>query len=72
MSWGNVNVELAFTLLGHDEYLYQWAIKNQSTLPPMALKVIRFHSFYAWHSYGAYQRLLKPGDEETLLWVKRC
>jgi len=56
---------------GHDEYLYQWAIKNQTSLPPMALKVMRFHSFYAWHNKGAYQRLLKPEDEETLVWVKR-
>lgn len=56
---------------GHDEYLYRWALKNDTALPPMALKVIRFHSFYAWHSEGAYQRLLKPEDEETLVWVKR-
>jgi inositol oxygenase len=74
MSWGRFVAILgrAVSLLGHDEYLYQWAIKNQSTLPPMALKVIRFHSFYAWHNKGAYKRLLKPEDDETLVWVKRC
>lgn len=70
--WNSLpNRFVPFSLLGHDEYLYRWALKNDTALPPMALKVIRFHSFYAWHSEGAYQRLLKPEDEETLVWVKR-
>lgn len=33
---------------GHDEYLYH-VVKDQSTLPPEALAMIRYHSFYPWH-----------------------
>jgi len=57
---------------GHDEYMYQLLLKNKSTLPKAGLHVIRYHSFYSWHSKGAYQHLLKsPEDDETLMWVKR-
>lgn len=38
---------------GHDEYLYN-ICKEQSTLPEEALAMIRYHSFYPWHSAGAY------------------
>jgi len=57
---------------GHDEYLYQVLQKNNCTLPKEAKDIIRFHSFYAWHSHGAYRHLMKsPEDEETLLWINR-
>jgi len=39
---------------GHDEYLYS-ICKEQSTLPDEALAMIRYHSFYPWHSAGAYR-----------------
>lgn len=39
---------------GHDEYLYN-ICKEQSTLPDEALAMIRYHSFYPWHSAGAYR-----------------
>ncbi|KAL6006026.1 hypothetical protein ACLOJK_040071 [Asimina triloba] len=34
---------------GHDEYMYIVAKENKTTLPPAALFVIRFHSFYRKH-----------------------
>ncbi|KAL3271120.1 hypothetical protein HHI36_021615 [Cryptolaemus montrouzieri] len=54
---------------GHDEYLYRVLVHNKSTLPKVALNMIRYHSFYPWHSSGDYQHLMKEEDEETKKWV---
>jgi len=64
---GLENVILSF---GHDEYMYQVCKQNGSTLPPQALQVIRYHSFYPWHTSGAYQYLMNEEDKESLFWVK--
>jgi len=56
---------------GHDEYLYHWCLRNNTTLPKVALGVLRFHSFYAWHTYGAYRHLMSEEDEELLKWTQR-
>ncbi|XP_019876172.1 inositol oxygenase [Aethina tumida] len=50
---------------GHDEYLYRVLVHNNTKLPKQALNMIRFHSFYPWHSGGDYSHLLKDEDEET-------
>lgn len=50
---------------GHDEYLYH-VVKDQSTLPKEALAIIRYHSFYPWHSAGAYRELMDEHDHEML------
>jgi len=50
---------------GHDEYLYL-VMRDQSTLPQEALAMIRYHSFYPWHTEGAYMRFMAPGDEVLL------
>jgi inositol oxygenase len=54
---------------GHDEYLYH-VVRDQSTLPKEALAMIRFHSFYPWHTGGAYREFMKDGDEALLQAVK--
>ncbi|PKI39303.1 hypothetical protein CRG98_040289 [Punica granatum] len=54
---------------GHDEYMYMVAKANNTTLPPAALFVIRFHSFYAMHRSGAYQYLMNEEDEKMLKWL---
>ena len=54
---------------GHDEYLYHIA-KEQSTLPIEALAMIRYHSFYPWHSEGAYRELMDSHDQKMLEAVK--
>lgn len=54
---------------GHDEYLYH-VVKDQSTLPPEALAMIRYHSFYPWHQSGAYHELMDAHDTEMLKAVK--
>lgn len=50
---------------GHDEYLYHIA-KAQSKLPAEALAMIRYHSFYPWHSAGAYMDLMNDHDKQML------
>ncbi|KAI0846995.1 DUF706-domain-containing protein [Daldinia vernicosa] len=54
---------------GHDEYLYH-VVKDQSTLPPEALAMIRYHSFYPWHKEGAYRELMDEHDEDMLRAVR--
>jgi len=61
------NVHFSF---GHDEYLYQVCIQNGSTLPEEALYIIRYHSFYPWHTHGSYTYLTNEKDEKMLYWVK--
>ena len=52
---------------GHDEYLYQ-VVKDY--LPPEALSMIRYHSFYAAHKEGAYAHLMNDHDREMFAWVR--
>jgi inositol oxygenase len=58
------NVHLSW---GHDEYLYQ-VVKDH--LPPEALAMIRYHSFYAAHREGAYGHLMDERDRELFAWVR--
>jgi inositol oxygenase len=53
---------------GHDEYFYHVV---RDYLPPPARAVVRYHSFYAWHTSGAYTHLLAPEDGEKLAAVRR-
>ncbi|KAI8847886.1 inositol oxygenase [Chytridium lagenaria] len=69
---------------GHDEYLYQVLIHNNARIPAQGLSMIRYHSFYAWHTAsgyrffcndeprtpGPYPRSEDVGDTEKLKWVK--
>lgn len=54
---------------GHDEYMYHIA-KIHSRLPPEALAMIRYHSFYPWHQENAYRYLMRPEDEAMLTAVR--
>ncbi|MCO5591002.1 hypothetical protein L7F22_044978 [Adiantum nelumboides] len=56
---------------GHDEYMYQVMKLNKCTLPPQALFIIRYHSFYALHRTNAYTQLLDDFDRAMLPWLKR-
>ena len=48
---------------GHDEYLYH-VVKER--LPPEALAMIRYHSFYSAHREGEYGHLMNDRDRELL------
>src|SRR5436190_5270752 len=52
---------------GHDEYLYH-VVKDY--LPPEALYMIRYHSFYPWHREGQYDYLMNDDDRAMLKWVQ--
>lgn len=54
---------------GHDEYLYH-ICKAESTLPEEALAMIRYHSFYPWHSAGGYRWMMNEKDERMLAAVR--
>ncbi|CAM6002209.1 unnamed protein product, partial [Sphagnum balticum] len=56
---------------GHDEYMYR-VLKNHPTctLPEEGLYMIRFHSFYPWHTGNDYQHLCSKKDEEMLKLVR--
>jgi len=55
---------------GHDEYLYN-VLRNapQCTLPDEAMYIIKYHSFYPWHTRNAYDHLCNDKDREMLPWV---
>ncbi|KAK9149401.1 hypothetical protein Scep_008158 [Stephania cephalantha] len=55
---------------GHDDYMYLVAKESKTTLPPAALFIIRYHSFYAMHTAGAYRHLMNNEDHENLRWLK--
>jgi len=52
---------------GHDEYLYN-VVKDY--LPPEALYMIRYHSFYPCHRDGEYGYLMNQQDRELFKWVQ--
>lgn len=60
---GLENVMLSW---GHDEYMYHIC---KDYLPASGLAMIRYHSFYPWHTEGAYQHLMNEHDHEMLRWV---
>jgi len=64
---GLENVQMSW---GHDEYLYQVLIHNNTTLPQEALYMIRYHSFYPWHTGGDYTHLTTEKDEKMKPLVK--
>jgi inositol oxygenase len=65
----NCGIDNIMLSWGHDEYLYH-VVKSQSTLPAEALAMIRYHSFYPWHSKNAYTHLMDAHDEQMLAAVR--
>jgi len=52
---------------GHDEYLYN-VVKDY--LPPEALYMIRYHSFYPCHRDGEYGYFMNQQDRDLFKWVQ--
>jgi len=55
---------------GHDEYLYRVLTENKTKLPDEALYMIRYHSFYPYHTNNGYQHLINEKDREMFHWLK--
>ena len=60
---GIENLLLSF---GHDQYLYNVLQKNNHKLSKKYQDIIRFHSFYPWHTHGEYQHFMKDADYKIL------
>ncbi|XP_063857522.1 inositol oxygenase-like isoform X1 [Scylla paramamosain] len=66
----NCGLDKVYVSWGHDEYMYQVLKHNKSTLPEEGLYIIRYHSFYPWHTGGDYFHLCDNKDLEMLPWIK--
>ncbi|OMO93307.1 Inositol oxygenase [Corchorus olitorius] len=55
---------------GHDDYMCMVAKENGTTLPSAALFIVRYHSFYPLHKYGAYAQFMNEEDKENMKWLK--
>ncbi len=60
-------VDLAW---GHDEYLFQ-VLQNHpgNKIPEAGMVMIRYHSFYPWHTGGSYSELTNKKDEQYKEWI---
>ena len=57
---------------GHDEYLFSilyYQINNHK-ISKKYLNLIRFHSFYSWHTDNEYKYFEREEDQELLSLVK--
>lgn len=62
------NTHLAW---GHDEYLYQ-VLKNHptNTIPEAGMVMVRYHSFYPWHTGNSYTEITTKKDDQYKEWIK--
>lgn len=56
---------------GHDEIIYQSLLQTEQWLPEWALYAVRYHSFYPWHTHGAYAKYASDKDHQYLPYVRR-
>lgn len=55
---------------GHDEYLFQVLSNHRdNSIPEAGMVMIRYHSFYPWHTGGSYQNLLNRKDDQYKEWI---
>lgn len=55
---------------GHDEYLFQVLSNHkENTIPVEGMVMIRYHSFYPWHTGGSYQSFMVEKDKQYMEWV---
>lgn len=66
----NCGLDKVYMSWGHDEYLYRVLCESKHNLPDESLFIIRFHSFYPWHTCDAYNYLCDNKDMEMLKWVR--
>merc|ERR1712012_920133 len=55
---------------GHDEYLYRVLVNHGATIPEEGLAMIKYHSFYPWHTGGDYDYLTNEKDAKMMEWVR--
>lgn len=52
---------------GHDEYLYQVLKHNKTKLSDNYLDIIRYHSFYPWHTEKEYMQFMNGDEDQKLM-----
>jgi len=67
----NCGLKNVVTSWGHDEYMHQVLVRNNTTIPPEGLYMIRYHSLYPWHHHGDYDHLCDETDRAMLPWVQK-
>lgn len=50
--------------------MYRMLLANNSKLPEEGLYMIRFHSFYPYHTGGSYLNLADDKDNNMLPWIQ--
>ena len=55
---------------GHDEYMYRVLVGNGTSLPAEGLYMVRYHSFYPWHTGNDYDYLCNDKDRSMLEWIR--
>jgi len=64
-------IDNTYLAWGHDEYFYQ-VLNNhpENKLPEPAMIMIRYHSFYPWHTGNSYQHITNAKDDQYKEWIK--
>ena len=63
----NCGLDKLYISYGHDEYLYQVLAQNKNhKMSKRGMDIIRYHSFYPWHSEGEYEQFMNEKDCTTL------
>ena len=64
----NCGLDNLYISYGHDEYLHQVLLQNMDKhkLSKKYLDIIRYHSFYPWHTSGDYKQFMDESDEIKL------
>ncbi len=67
----NCGLDNTMKAWGHDEYLYS-VLKNHqgNKIPEEGMVMVRYHSFYPWHTGGSYTHLMNERDHLYKEWVK--
>lgn len=67
----NCGIDNCWKAWGHDEYMFH-VLKNHKdcTIPEPGMIMVRYHSFYPWHTGGSYRHLMNEKDEQYLEWVR--
>jgi inositol oxygenase len=56
---------------GHDEYFFQVLSNHkENSIPKEGMTMIRYHSFYPWHTGGSYMSIMAEEEKPYLDWVK--
>ena len=64
----NCGLDALHISFGHDEYLYQVLLQNKDKhwISEKSMNIIRYHSFYPWHTSGDYHEFMTDEDKKTL------